>query len=87
VPSYHTREPHWYLPILGVDPLQYGKGLGSFLMQYAAPLFDPENVVACLELSNAKNILFYKRHGFELLGTIQVGGSPSIYPMLRKPRK
>lgn len=85
--SYHPSEPHWYLPILGVDPLQHGKGLGSALMQHAAAIFDRENTVAYLESSNSKNIPFYKRHGFELLGTIQVGASPSIYPMLRKPRK
>jgi hypothetical protein len=30
--------------------------------------------------------LTYERHGFELLGTIQTNTSPSIFPMLRKPR-
>ena len=35
--------------------------------------------------SNQKNIPFYERHGFELLGTIKVNTSPIIYPMLRKP--
>lgn len=29
----------------------------------------------------------YERHGFELLGTIQVGTSPPIFPMLRTPRR
>ena len=23
--SYHPEEPHWYLPLLGVDPLHHGK--------------------------------------------------------------
>jgi hypothetical protein len=27
--GYHPDEPHWYLPLLGVDPLRHGKGLGS----------------------------------------------------------
>ena len=27
--SYHPKEPHWYFPLLGVDPLHQGNGLGS----------------------------------------------------------
>jgi GNAT superfamily N-acetyltransferase len=85
--SYHPNEPHWYLPLLGVDPLHHGKGLGSALMQHATATCDKDNKFAYLESSNPKNIPFYKRHGFELLCTIQVNTSPSIFPMLRKPRK
>lgn len=29
--SYHPKEPHWYLPLLGVDALHHGKGLGTKL--------------------------------------------------------
>ena len=32
---YHPREPHWYLPLIGVDPSQQGKGYGSALLQHA----------------------------------------------------
>ena len=85
--SYHPSEPHWYLPLLGVDPLHHGKGLGSALMQHAIVMFDLDNKLAYLESSNPKNIPFYERHGFELLGTIQVNTSPPIFPMLRKPCK
>jgi len=85
--SYHPSEPHWYLPLLGVDPLRHGKQLGSALMQHALSRCDRENRAAYLESSNPKNIPFYERHGFELLGTIQIGTSPPIFPMLRKPRK
>jgi ribosomal protein S18 acetylase RimI-like enzyme len=84
--SYHPSEPHWYLPLLGVDPPQHGKGFGSALMKHALERCDRENIVAYLESSNPKNIPFYERHGFKLLGTIQVGSSPQISPMLRKPR-
>ena len=83
--SYHPNEPHWYLPLLGVDPLYHGKGLGSVLMQHAIVICDQDNKPAYLESSNPKNIPFYERHGFELLGTIQVNTSPPIFPMLRKP--
>jgi ribosomal protein S18 acetylase RimI-like enzyme len=83
---YHPREPHWFLPFIGVDPVQQGKGHASALMRHALVSCDRDRTLAYLESSNPKNIPLYERHGFELLGTIQVGGSPPIFPMLRKPR-
>lgn len=83
---YHPNEPHWYLPLMGVDPSQQSKGFGSALLQHILIQFDRDNKLAYLESSNPRNIPLYKRHGFELLGTIQTGTSPSISPMLRRPR-
>jgi ribosomal protein S18 acetylase RimI-like enzyme len=82
---YHPREPHWYLPFIGTDPSQQGKGYGAALMKHALIPCDRDHTLAYLESSNPKNIPLYERHGFELLGTIQVGASPPIFPMLRKP--
>ena len=86
ISGYHPNEPHWYLPLLGVDPLHHGKGLGSALLQYALANCDHVNKYAYPESSNPRNIPLYERHGFEFLGTIQVNTSPSIFPMVRKPR-
>jgi len=83
---YHPSKPHWYLPLMGVDPSQQGKGFGSALLQHTLMQFDRDNKIAYLESSNPRNISLYKRHGFELLGTIQTGTSPSIAPMLRRPK-
>ena len=83
---YHPQEPHWYLPFIGIDPSQQGKGYGAALMEHALIPCDRDRTLAYLESSNPKNIPLYERHGFELLGTIQVGTSPPIFPMLRKPR-
>jgi len=84
--SYHPIEPNWYLPLMGVDPSQQGKGFGSALLQHTLMQFDRNNKIAYLESSNPRNIPLYKRHGFELLGTIQIGTSASIAPMLRRPK-
>jgi ribosomal protein S18 acetylase RimI-like enzyme len=83
---YHPSEPHWYLPLMGVDPSQQGKGFGSALLHHTLFQPDRDNKLAYLESSNPRNIPLYKRHGFELLGTIQTGTSPSIAPMLRRPK-
>ena len=84
--GYHPNEPHWYLPLIGIDPLRQNQGLGSLLMQHAHIICDRDGMLAYLESSNPANIPFYQRHGYELLGTIRVGGCPPISPMLRKPR-
>jgi ribosomal protein S18 acetylase RimI-like enzyme len=83
---YHPTEPHWYLPLIGVDPAQQGKGYGSELLKHALRRCDADQKVAYLESTNPKNIPLYERHGFALLGTIQAGTSPPISPMLRKPQ-
>ena len=84
--SHHPREPHWYLPLIGVDPIQQGKGLGSALLRQALIRCDREQKLAYLESSNAKNMPLYERVGFERIGTIQAGTWPPIYPMVRTPR-
>jgi ribosomal protein S18 acetylase RimI-like enzyme len=81
--QYHPDEPHWYLPLIGVDPAKQGKGYGSALLKHALKRCDEDRTPAYLESSNPENIPLYLRHGFEVLGTIQVGSSPPITPMLR----
>jgi ribosomal protein S18 acetylase RimI-like enzyme len=82
----HPDEPHWYLPLIGVDPAQQCKGYGSSLMLHALQLCDRDRTPAYLESSNPRNIPLYQRLGFELLDTIQVGASPPVFPMLRRPQ-
>jgi len=84
--SYHPSEPHWYLPLIGVDPAHQGEGHGDALMSYALVQCDRDRAPAYLESSNPRNIPFYRRHGFETLGAIQAGSSPTLVPMLRQPR-
>ena len=83
---YHIEEPHWYLPIIGVDPSRQGQGIGSALLQHARAKCDEASLPAYLESSNPANVPLYQRHGFRVLGTIQDGDSPPIFPMLRDAR-
>jgi ribosomal protein S18 acetylase RimI-like enzyme len=81
--DYHPHEPHWYLPLIGVDPIQQRKGYGSMLLEHALKVCDEDQMPAYLESSNPENIPLYQRHGFEVLGIIQAGTSPPVTPMLR----
>jgi GNAT superfamily N-acetyltransferase len=85
--SHHPKEPHWYLPLIGIDPAHQGKGLGGALLKHATDMCDRDGVPAYLESSNLANVPLYERHGFEAIARIQVGGSPVFTPMLRRPRR
>jgi GNAT superfamily N-acetyltransferase len=85
--SYHPKEPHWYLPLLGVDPAHQNEGIGGALLRHVTDQCDRDRVLAYLESSNPRNIPLYQRHGFEIVGRAQAGRSPVITPMLRKPGK
>jgi len=84
--SFHPAELHWYLPMIGVDPVRQRRGCGAVLLRHALHQCDRERRAAYLESSNPENIPLYERHGFTLLGRIQAGTSPILYPMLREPR-
>ena len=83
---YRPAEPHWYLSLTGVEALHRYKGCGAALGQHRLRQCDREHLPAYLWSSNPLNTSFYERHGFEIAGTIRVGSSPSIFPMLRNAR-
>ncbi len=82
--AFHPREPHWHLPLIGVDPHSQGRGVGSALLRHALEECDRTGVPAYLEATSAGNARLYERHGFKAIGRIQAGDSPVILPMLRR---
>jgi ribosomal protein S18 acetylase RimI-like enzyme len=80
---YHPTESHWYLPFIGVDAPRQRRGLGSRLLSHALEQVDREHSRAYLETANPANIPLYQRHGFELVGRIEVPSAPVLYPMVR----
>ena len=84
--AHHPKEPHWYLPIIGVDAAHQGKGIGAQLLQAALEQCDAEGLIAYLESTNPANVSLYQRHGFEIVGEIRAGDAPPVTPMLRPAR-
>jgi ribosomal protein S18 acetylase RimI-like enzyme len=84
--EFHPTEPHWYLAVLGVDPHARGLGLGGALLAHSLERVDRDRLPAYLESSNPRNIPLYERHGFEVIGQINVPPVPVITPMIRRPR-
>ena len=79
--------PHWYLAILGTEPALQGRGVGSALLAPVLARCDDEDLPAYLESSKAENVPFYERHGFRGMGELQVPEGPSLWPMVREPRR
>ena len=86
VSTSHPPEDHWYLPVIGVDPVRQGQGYGSALLTATLQVIDRDHAVAYLESSNPRNVPLYERFGFEVIRELQVGSSPPIWPMLRSAR-
>jgi len=82
----HPRYPIWYLPWFGVDAALQGKGVGSELMARCLTVVDGDHLPAYLETPNPRNVSFYERHGFEVVGESQAGACPPLMSMLRAAR-
>lgn len=84
--GFHPHEPHWYIPLIGVDPVFQGRGYGTELMRHGLVACDRDQQPAYLEATSPASRSFYERHGFRALGEIRSGDSPPLFPMLREPR-
>jgi GNAT superfamily N-acetyltransferase len=83
---FHPKEPHWYLSLMGVDPVSRGRGYGSSLLRHALAVCDKDQLPAYLEATSPANLSLYERHGFRTLGRIEFENSPPMFPMLRAPQ-
>jgi GNAT superfamily N-acetyltransferase len=86
IDCFNPREPHWYIPLFGVDPMFQRRGYGTQLMRRGLIACDRDQEPVYLEATSAANRAFYERHGFRALGEIRSGDSPPLFPMLREPQ-
>jgi ribosomal protein S18 acetylase RimI-like enzyme len=84
--KHHPHTPHWYLPFVGVEPMQQNRGLGGSLLRPVLERCDNERLPAYLESTNPRNVPFYESLGFRRVGMIRSGTSPEVTPMLREPQ-
>lgn len=83
----HPREPHWYLPAIGVTPPWQGRGYGAALLRPMLDRLDAERVPAYLEASTPRNLALYGRHGFEVVEEGRYArDAPPLWRMWREPK-
>ncbi|MEM7021649.1 MAG: GNAT family N-acetyltransferase [Pseudomonadota bacterium] len=83
--EHHPHTPHWYLPVIGVHPDHYSRGIGTELLLQGLERADTDALPAYLEATTDKSRELYERLGFRATGTIKAGSSPPLYPMVRAP--
>jgi ribosomal protein S18 acetylase RimI-like enzyme len=76
-----------YLELLGIAPFARGKGLGTILLRHVESVVfgRANNLFACVSDFNIDARGFYRRHGYQEIGSLQdliVAGSAEI--LLRK---
>ena len=80
----HPSEPHWYLQVWAHIPI----GTGVDRLAVLAPVLghcDTDGLPAYLETQKESNVPFYRRHGFEVIGTKQLSnGAPNMWLMWRE---
>jgi ribosomal protein S18 acetylase RimI-like enzyme len=81
----HPVADHWYLPLIGVDSVAQGRGLGTALLRNGLETCDSDGLPAYLEATTPRNRDLYARHGFNVVEIIQAGTSPPLWAMFREP--
>ena len=86
IESLHPKEPpHWYLRVIGCDPSRQGQGVGAALLRPVLERCDAQKIGAYLESSNAMNLTFYRRHGFEVVRELTTPVGAKAFLMWRHP--
>jgi GNAT superfamily N-acetyltransferase len=81
----HLREPHVYVPYIGVAPESQGAGVGIRLLERTLERASTYGLSTYLEATSEQNAALYARLGFKHLGAFTVLGSPPMWPMRRSP--
>jgi ribosomal protein S18 acetylase RimI-like enzyme len=80
----HPLEPHYYLAVLGTDPVYQGRGIGSRLLSHMLARSDDEGIPSYLESSSEGSKRLYLRHGFRVMEEVPLpGGGPPFWRMWR----
>jgi len=83
--SHPIEEPHFYLFVLGTHAESQGSGYGAEVLAPVLRICDAQGLAAHLESSNARNLPFYRRHGFEVVAEVPMPNGPVVRPMRRPP--
>lgn len=86
IASLRPREEHWYLDTIATDPELFGRGLAGRLLAHDLEIRDAAGDVSALDTHTPRQIAFYERHGFEVVGEGQLSPELSVVMMARQPR-
>jgi GNAT superfamily N-acetyltransferase len=82
-----TSGPHFRLEFYGVVPERQGTGLGSLLIDYGHARADRLGLPTYLETMSERNVSFYQRRRYAVVGEFTVGRSTRAWGMVRQPQR
>ncbi len=72
--------PHWHVHMMAVEPDRQGRGLGrTLLREVLAETADTMELPTVLTTHKERNVVFYRREGFDVLDTRSVSPGASPY--------
>lgn len=83
---HKQNKRHFYLMMIGVEPSLQKKGIGSQLMLDILKKADNEKIDCFLETVTYNNVMFYKKHTFEIIGNEKFGEDCQYWLMKRTPQ-
>lgn len=84
----NAPDPHWYLYILGTEPLSRGRGVGRALLRPVLERAEADGKACYLETQNERNVPVYESLGFRLASESEVPGrSLRMWTMRREPAR
>ena len=84
-PQY-APQPHWYLAMLGVDPVWQRQGIGISSLRTVFAAADRDGLCCYLEAPTVDNFRYYARRGFRVVVETDIPDSDvHVWLILREP--
>ena len=85
VQNRHAHFPHWYLALIGVDPMFQGRHYTSALIKPMLARIDREHLPCFLDIYNEKNKSVFQKYGFKVVKADTIPGCDvDFWAMLRE---
>ncbi len=84
--SLRPSAPHWFLDTIATEPALFGHGLAGRLLDHDLRLRDRAGELCALDTHTPRQVAFYERHGFAVVGRGEPAPGFPIVVMAREPR-
>lgn len=78
-----AQGPHLRLEFFGVVPSRQGAGIGTALIEHGHRSADELGLPCYLETMTEKNVRYYERRGYRVVGEFTIGEGTRAYGMIR----